>query len=116
MSLDTIDAKLAKAFNGPLARAIKPFTGSREVAGSYDPVTGTTSTTTATYTGRGSFGDYSAEQVDNQHILGTDQLLTALQMETSGTPQVGDTIEGMEVVRVAQDAASVTWELQLRRT
>ncbi len=116
MSLDTIDAKLAKAFDGPLARAVKPFTGTREVAGSYDPVTGTTGTTTETYSGRGVFDGYSVQEVDGTIILATDTKLIALQAETTDTPQEGDIIEGMKVERIEKDAANVTWSLTLRKT
>ncbi|WP_299313128.1 hypothetical protein [uncultured Halomonas sp.] len=115
MGLTTIDAKLAAAFSGPLSRAVEEFTATREMAGEYDPVTGST-TTTLTYTGRGVFAGYRAELVDEQHILGTDVELTALQNETTETPQVDDTINGMTVVRVQQDPAAVTWVLQLRVT
>lgn len=116
MSLATIDAKLAAAFSGPLARAVQSFTGSREVVGEYDPLTGTQPSTTVTYTGRGVFADYRAELVDEQHILGTDVELIALQAETTEAPQVDDAISGLKVVRVSQDPAGVVWQLQLRRT
>src|SRR5690554_8166506 len=110
-----IQQGIAEAFDGDLADAVRSFTGSREVAGEYDPVTGST-TTTLTYTGRGVFAGYRAELVDEQHILGTDVELTALQNEATETPQVDDTINGMTVVRVQQDPAAVTWVLQLRVT
>lgn len=113
---DKVQGKVAKAFDGPLADAVRSFTGSREEAGSYDPVTGTTSTTTTTYTGRGVFSRYSVQQIDNQHILATDTKLTALQNELTDTPQEGDMIDGLEVVRVQKDPASATWSLTLRRT
>ena len=117
MSLRTeIQADIAEAFDDDLADAVTSFTGTREVAGSYDPVTGTTTTTTETYTGRGVFGGYSVQEVDGQHILATDTKLTALQNELTGTPQEGDTIDGMEVVRIQKDPAAATWSLTLRRT
>lgn len=122
MSLETADAKLAAAFDGPLARAVQAFSGSREVAGEYDPETGT-STTTVTYSGRGVFYDYSVQEVDGNIILATDTKLIALQQEVTldsdgspATPQEGDAIDGMEVVRIKKDAAGVVWELTLRRT
>lgn len=115
MSLETADAKLAAAFDGPLARAVQEFSGSREVAGEYDPATGT-STTTVTYSGRGVFDDYSVREVDGNIILATDTKLIALQAETTDTPQEGDMIDGMKVVRIEKDAANVTWSLTLRKT
>lgn len=116
MGLTTIDDKLSAAFSGPLSRAVDGFAGSRIVPGEFDPVTGTTADTTETYSGRGVFAGYRAELVDEQHILGTDVELTALQAETTDTPRVDDTINGMTVVRVQQDPAGVTWVLQLRVT
>lgn len=119
---DKINAKVPKAFDGKLSDAVRPFTGSREIAGEYDPVTGS-STTTATYSGRGVFGDYSIQEIDDQHILRTDvELSGVLQNElimdadqAPATPKVDDTIDGMLVVNVGQDPAKATWTLQLRR-
>lgn len=115
MSLEKADAKIAAAFDGPLARAVQEFSGSREVAGEYDPNTGT-STTTVTYSGRGVFDDYSVREVDGNIILATDTKLIALQAETTDTPQEGDMIDGMEVVRVQKDPADISWTLALRNT
>ncbi len=113
---DDIQADIAEAFDDDLADAVTAFAGSRETAGEYDPATGTTSTTTTTYTGRGVFSRYSVQQIDNQHILATDTKLTALQNELTDTPQEGDKIDGLEVVRVQKDPAAATWSLTLRKT
>lgn len=113
---DEIQADIAEAFDGDLADAVQPFTGTREVAGDYDPVTDTTSTTTVTYTGRCVFGGYKAIEIDGQHIRQTDKRLTVLQNEITEPPQVDDMIDGFLVVDVSQDPASVTWQAQLRRT
>lgn len=113
---DDIQADIAEAFDDDLADAVQSFTGTREVPGEYDPVTGTTPSTTVTYTGRGVFGSYSAMEVDGQHILQTDKRLTALQSEVTDTPQVDDDIDGYRVMNVGKDPASATWSLQLRRT
>ncbi len=119
---DKVQAKVGAAFDAKLADAVSSFTGSREVAGEYDPNTGS-STTTVTYSGRGVFGGYSVQEADGQFILATDKRLTALQNEltmdsdgSQASPQKGDTIDGLEVVRVQQDPAAATWKLTLRRT
>ena len=119
---DKVQSKVAAAFNTKLADAVTAFTGSREVAGEYDPVTGT-STTTVAYSGRGVFGSFRQEEIDGQHILATDQKLTALQNEVTldvdgspATPQVDDTIAGLVVKNVGQDPVAATWTLALRKT
>ncbi|MBY5984452.1 hypothetical protein KUW18_10155 [Halomonas sp. DP5Y7-2] len=119
---DKINAKLPKAFDGKLSDAVRTFTGSREIAGEYDPETGS-NTTTVTYSGRGVFGDYSTQEVDDQHIRRTDVKLSGvLQNElimdddqAPARPRVDDTIDGMLVVTVGQDPARATWKIQLRR-
>ncbi|RUR26841.1 hypothetical protein ELY33_17180 [Vreelandella andesensis] len=117
MSLrDDIQADIAEAFDNDLADAVTSFTGSRETAGSYDPVSGTTSTTTTTYIGRGVFDDYSIREIDGQHIKRSDQKLTALQNEVTDMPQVDDTIDGFTVISVGNDPAAATYTIQLRKT
>lgn len=126
MSLrDDIQADLAEAFDDldGLADAVTAFAGSREVAGEFDPVTGTTPTTTVAYSGRGVFGEYSAEEIDGQHILRQDVKLTALQNEITRdsngaqyAPEVGDMIDVYEVISVGKDPAGASWTIQLRRT
>ena len=119
---DKINAKVPKAFDGKLSDAVRPFTGSREIAGEYDPVTGS-STTTVAYSGRGVFSGYSVQEVDDQHIRRTDVKLSGvLQNElildadqAPATPKVDDTIDGMLVINVGQDPAEATWTIQLRR-
>ena len=116
---DEITADIAEAFDDDLADAVSQFTGSRfEPTGPADPISQTQPGETITYTGRGVFGGYSIDVVDGINILRSDVRLTALQAELSGTPKVDDTIEpGTEkyrVIHVGQDAASVSWTIQLR--
>jgi len=113
---DEIQTDIAAAFDTDLADAVSSFTGSRVVAGEYNPETGSSTTTTVNYSGRGVFGGYSVQEADGQHILATDTKLIALQSETTDTPQEGDTIDGLEVVRVQKDPAAASWTLTLRRT
>lgn len=124
MSLrDEIQADIAEAYDTDLADAVRSFTGTRETAGGYDPVTGSTSTTVTGYSGRGVFGAFKAEEL-NQHIVSTDEKLSGvLQNEllhdsdgTPATPKVDDMIDGKQVVAVMQDPASATWAMALRRT
>ncbi|USZ48131.1 glutamate 5-kinase [Halomonas sp. DN3] len=113
---EKVQAKVGKAFDTKLADAVTTFTGSRTVvSGEFDPIEGTYPETTATYSGRGVFGGYSIQEVDDQHIRRTDVKLTALQNEVSDTPTIDDTIDGMLVVNVGQDPAKATWTIQLRR-
>jgi hypothetical protein len=109
-----IQADIAEAFDADLADAVQAFTGTRTVTGAYDPSTGTSSTTTTTYTGRGVFGGYKVGEFDGQHIRATDTMLTALQSETTDTPKVGDDIAGLRVMDIGNDPAGATWSIQLR--
>ena len=114
--LAELKAALAEAFDDPdgLADAVRLFTGQRTVAGSYNPATGEVTTTSTTYTGRGIFARYKAQDVDGTLILSSDVKLTALQSEVTDVPKVGDKINGKHVETVAQDAVGCTWVLQLR--
>lgn len=111
---DELTADLAEAFDTDLADAVTTFSASHPVALAYDPATGGVSAAPVSYTGRGVFGSYRADQIDGTLILATDKRLTALQAEVTRSPAVGDTIAGMAVVRVEQDPAGATWRCQLR--
>lgn len=114
--LAELNAALAEAFDDPegLADAIKPFTGNRQGAGVYDPATGEVASTASQYSGRGIFASYKAQDIDGTLILSSDVKLTALQIEVTDAPQVGDKINGKHVQTVGKDAVSATWVLQLR--
>ena len=112
---DKIQAKVGAAFDKSLADAVESFTGSRTIQGGYDPATGTTTTTTETYTGRGVFGGYSVQEIDGQHIRATDVRLTALQNEVTDAPKVGDTLAGLRVLNVGKDPADASYTVQLRK-
>ena len=117
---DEITADIKEAFNTDLADAVKLFTGSRTVQGEpsiEDILTNTvgSNSTIINYSGRGVFGSYSEFEVDGEAIKANDVKLTALQDEVSNTPKLDDVINGYQVVAVNQDAASVTWTIQLRK-
>lgn len=113
---DEIQADLKQAFETELADAYKPFTGSRTVDLSYDPVTDTRLTDAESYTGRGVFGNFSKSEIDGLNILITDVRLLCLQSEVTDTPQNDDIINGMRLIKVGKDPADATWVLQLRGT
>lgn len=129
MSLrDEITADIAEAFDTDLADAVSSFTGSRVVPdGPPDPINQTQPTITITYTGRGVFGSYETEVSEALGILRTDVKLTALQAEVTGQPKIDDEIQETDpqtgeligpvyrVVHVGQDAAGVSWTIQIRR-
>ena len=117
---DEITADIKEAFNTDLADAVQPFTGSRTVQGEpsiEDILTNTvgSNSTTINYSGRGVFGSYSEFEVDGEAIKANDVKLTALQSEVTTRPQLDDVINGYQVVAVNQDAASVTFNIQLRK-
>jgi len=134
-----IQADIAEAFDTDLADAVGPFQVVKEEAGTYDPITGTTPKQRFTFTGRGVFGSFSQEEVDGQHIVGTDIKLTVLQNELvdengePAVPEVGfllindgtvnnwfryffQTYDDYRVEGVMKDPASATYTLQLRKT
>jgi len=116
---DDIAAAVTAAFDTDLADAVQAFTGSRFVPSMpADPISQTQPGSTVTYDGRGVFGSFSNRVVDGLRILRTDIKLTALQAEVSEPPQVDDVIQrsgkAYKVMHVEQDAAGVTWTVQLR--
>lgn len=117
---DEISADIAEAFDTDLADAVSAFTGSRfEPSGPPDPINQTQPGETITYTGRGVFGSYGVQVSEALGILRTDIKLTALQAEVTGQPKVDDDIirgtERYRVIHVGQDAAGVSWTIQIRR-
>jgi hypothetical protein len=125
---EEFQAELAEAFDDPdgLADAVKPVEGSRKSTPVYDPSTGTTTGGTITYTGRGVFGSYLAQEIDGSLIQTTDEKLLILQSElfvsvdgaptpTPAEPKIGDTVGGKRVLNVSQDPAEATWTVQLRK-
>ena len=121
---DELQADIAEAFDDEdgLADAVSTFRGGRIVTGEYDPITSTQPQTKIDYSGRGVFGGFSRQLIDQERILSTDIKVTALQNELLGsdglpaTPQVDDTIDSLRVIDVQQDPAGATWSLQCRGT
>ncbi|WP_138725684.1 hypothetical protein [Pseudomonas lactis] len=125
---EEIQADLAEAFDDPdgLADAVRPFTGSRVVAGEYDPVTGfETGGSTLVYAGRGVFGSYLVREIDGSLIETADEKLLVLQNElfvavdglptpTIAAPKIGDIISGKRALNVSEDPAKATFTIQLR--
>ncbi len=112
---DDLQADMAAAFDTDLADAVRAFTLTRVTGADYDPLTGDETQTTDTFDSRGVFGDFKTEQVDDQHILATDEKLAVLQNELGTEPLIGDDITGKRVMNVWQDPAKATWTIQLRK-
>ena len=111
---DDIQADIAEAFSADLADAVRAFTLTRVTRSGYDPITGNEDTVTETFEGRGVFGSFKREEVDEQHILATDEKLLGLQNESDTVPAIGDDIDGKRAMNVWADPAAVTWTVQLR--
>lgn len=123
---DKLQTKLAKAFDGKLADAVREVSGARIVAGEYDPITGSdTGGSTLNYSGRGVFSSYLAREIDGSLIQTTDEKLLVLQNELfvllAGSPTseivvpaIGDIISGKRVLNVSEDPAMATFTIQLR--
>lgn len=112
---DDLAADLAEAFDTDLADAVTEFTAEHKEAGAYDPITGAVTETVIPYTGRGVLMDYDHDMIDGENILATDEELVALQAEVTRAPTIGDVIAGRSVIRVQQDSARATWQIQLRK-
>jgi len=119
-----IQTDIAAAFDTDLADTVSLLKGVfTQSSGEYDPVTGTYTTITTTYRGRGVLGGFRTFEIDGVRILATDYKITALQNELllTGTdspvvPRVDDVINGMTVIDVQQDPANAAWSLQCRGT
>lgn len=122
---DKLQTKLAKAFDGKLADAVLPFTGTYTTPGVWDPIEETSTGVTVTYSGRGVLGKYETKRIDNINILSGDLQLIALTNEVTHRPAEGHTIAAPDladrtktvsyVVKGVQvDPASATYQVQLR--
>ncbi|WP_070414900.1 hypothetical protein [Pseudomonas lundensis] len=123
---DKLQTKMAKAFDGKLADAVRAVSGARVVAGEYDPITGSdTGGSTLNYSGRGVFSSYLAREIDGSLIQTTDEKLLVLQNELFvlldgaqtaeiAAPAIGDIISGKRVLNVSEDPAMATFTIQLR--
>lgn len=122
-----VQAKIAKAFNGKAADAVKTFTCTKEIStGDFDFVTQTYPTTMVeAYSGRGVFGNYKKEWVKPTDYQIEDLRLTALQNEVMKDgepyqPQADDVLDTpygqLKIVGpINQDPTSAVWVLQLRK-
>lgn len=117
---DTIQSKVAKAFNTKLADAITNFTCSKEIqSGDFDFETQTYPTVTVEqYTGRGVFGSYKRDLVKPIDYQVEDVKATVLQNEVTGVPQIDDVwVAGgqFKILNVGKDSSGSIWVLQLRK-
>ncbi|WP_313740470.1 hypothetical protein [Pseudomonas sp.] len=122
----TMQASFGKLFDTAFAEAVKPFIGTYTGPGVYDPVEEETTAQQVTYTGRGVFTRFKAEQVDGIRIKATDVRLIALTNEVTDRPQPGHRIIGpdlvtgqsteYEVMPSGVDPVGVHYQIQLRAT
>ena len=122
---------IGQAFDKSLKDAVLPFTGSRKGFGGdggvYDPATDTYINPTGatgdiTYTGRGTFGKFSGQELASNGIDIKDTKLTALVAEVNEVPKVDDEItftrlgkeEKLRIMSVSVDNAQVAYTIQLR--
>lgn len=117
---DKLQAKLAKAFDGKLADAVSPVTGSYTGPGVFDPVTETTTAETITYSGRGAITGFKVERIDGVNIKAGDAQCVILSNEISVAPDVGHSFSAngtsYTVHSVSPDPAGATYQLHLRRS
>lgn len=113
--LNSIQHDIALEMLGDLADVSGAFTGSRVVTGAYDPEN-PTSGTTETYSGTGIFGlQFTKEDSQIFQIEQNDQKAIIMKVNSSGTPQVGDMMNGFKIIHIVAIPADNGWTLQLRK-
>ena len=113
--LNNIQNDIALEMLGDLADVSYAFTGSRVVTGTYDPEN-PTSGTTETYSGTGIFGlQFTKEDSQIFQIEQNDQKAIIMKVNSSGTPQVGDMMNGFKIIHIVEIPADNGWTLQLRK-
>lgn len=113
--LNNIQNDIALEMLGDLADVSYAFTGSRLVTGAYDPEN-PTSGTTETYSGTGIFGlQFTKEDSQIFQIEQNDQKAIIMKVNSSGTPQVGDMMNGFKIIHIVAIPADNGWILQLRK-
>lgn len=113
--LNNIQNEIALEMLGDLADVSYAFTGSRVATGAYDPEN-PTSGTTETYSGTGIFGlSFTKEDSQIFQIEQNDQKAIIMKVNSSGTPQVGDMMNGFKIIHVVEIPADNGWTLQLRK-
>ncbi len=113
-----VQTALAEALDAEdeLFDVVEAFEAKRvTVSDTFDPDTGTYTSTTETFTGRWIRDEWSRQELDSQHIEATDIKRLVLQNETTWAPAVDDTVDGYRVVDVSQDGAEALYTVQLRR-
>jgi hypothetical protein len=124
----TIQAKLAIAFAGPLADAVKEFTfTSKDNEPSYDPEIGIGATDVVIPGLSGAFVDFTVKELvsinsslsEKEKVRPTDVKLIALQNILTTRPKKGDSVvitDGIayRVLSWSQDPAQATYAIQLR--
>lgn len=114
-----IQAKLAKALDGKLSDAVSTLVGSYKGPGVRDPVEGTTTAVTITYTGRGVVYDVDLSRIDGLNFMTGDAQAVILANEVTEAPGVGHfiTARGAKylVMSAGMDPALATYTLHLRR-
>lgn len=127
-----LNSVLPAIYDNELSDAVHLFTGTRalstsEIADNYDPITdqyydapdGTiVSADKLVYGGRGTVRDYTDLEIQSSKIDITDIKLSALRIEVTGEPRIGDIItvlgQRRRVMQVGQSSTGVKWVMQLR--
>ena len=92
----------------------------RVTSGTYNPATGTTTSTTTDYPADAIITEYKQNEIDGTKVLSTDRkaLVRQAQVENAGTLLTSDkfVVDGVSetIVNVGQDAVGVLWVLQVR--
>lgn len=115
-----LNKHLPEAYDRYLADAVHPFSGFREgEKGDYDPISDSYVLAPAvTYSGRGTIQEYESLELQVTEIDITDVKFSCLQIECSGTPEIGDIItlrdRDHRIMTVKPSGTDLKWIMQLR--
>ena len=112
-----IQQEIGNAFDTDLADAVKTLILVKRVD-TYNTDTGLTDAIETTYTTRGVLSEYMGRELFDTGIKPTDIKTIILANELSATPNIDEhIIDGStkyKIIKVKQDPAQATWELQCR--
>lgn len=112
-----VTESVVAAFDGDLADAVQSVTY-KHVSVAFNSANNKNVTTTTDYLTRGVVMSYDLSEVADESVQPNDVAVLILQSELATIPAINDLLmigtSEYVVVRVSQDSARVTWDLQCR--
>lgn len=89
-------------------------------SGLYDPVSGNTTNTSATYTFNAVFGRFGQNEIDGKNVIATDARLTVAFLDLPVEPQAQDSLvvkgRPWKVIRAVGSPGDSVWTIHIRVT